>query len=216
MDSIAIIGDIHGDSERLADLMEEIANSRRLIFVGDYINRGSGARKVLDQIIALKKSSPDTVCLLGNHEAALLAFVKGKLPFYEFAGLGGLATIRAYVSRASEDVRHEFMQAFPDAHREFIEGCDYSFETPDLVVAHCGVDPKNPLSRVKNDLVMTPHEDLFSPDFLPSKLVVCGHYAQPSGAPYVRDQFICIDTGCGTFGGPLTALLLPERTFVQR
>jgi serine/threonine protein phosphatase 1 len=60
------------------------------------------------------------------------------------------------------------------------------------------------------------HTKLFSPTFLPPKLVVCGHYIQHSGQPYTRGQVICLDTGSGTIAGrPLTALLLPEGTVLQ-
>jgi serine/threonine protein phosphatase 1 len=156
------------------------------------------------------------VFLLGNHELALLSFLKGALPFHQFAGLGGIATIRAYLSHAARDVRAEFLGVFPSSHRRFVESCHDFFETPALIVSHCGIDPSNPESRAKVDMAESRHEELFSGEFDHAKLVVCGHYVQTSCLPYVRRNLICLDTGCGTAGGPLTALLLPERTFLQR
>jgi hypothetical protein len=35
-------------------------------------------------------------------------------------------------------------------------------------------------------------------------------------APFVGGSVICLNTGCGTIGGPATALLFPEMTFLQR
>lgn len=210
----AIIGDIHGEAGRLSALLNKV-EGRRLIFVGDYINRGSNTRQTLNELIALKKRDPETVCLLGNHETALMDFLAGDLPFYQFAGLGGLATIRSYLSHAKDDVRAELLRAMPDTHRGFVEDCDVCFETPDLIVSHCGINPDNPGSRGRADMVMSRHEGLFSPDFKPSKLVVFGHYVQTAGVPYTRDGCICLDTGCGTSGGPLTALLMPERKILQ-
>jgi serine/threonine protein phosphatase 1 len=211
----AIIGDIHGEAGRLSALIQEIG-SRRLIFVGDYVNRGPETRKTLDQLVDLRDKDHETIFLLGNHEDALLAFLENRLPFHEFAGLGGIATIRAYLTRASGDVRAEFRQAFPDSHRRFLEHCGEFYETSDLLVSHSGVDPTNFMSRVKADMVMKHHKGLFSETFNPPKLVVCGHYSQSSGSPHVRNNFVCLDTGCGTTGGPLTALLMPERTFLQQ
>jgi serine/threonine protein phosphatase 1 len=211
----AIIGDIHGDARRLVALNQEL-EGRQLIFVGDYVNRGHETRETLDCLLVIQEHDPETIFLLGNHQAALLAFLDGSMPFYEFAGLGGIATIRAYLSYASEDVRNEFQKAFPDSHRRLIESCRNYFETSDVIVFHCGVNPSKPASRETIDMVMSRHEGLFSADFSPSKLVVCGHYVQRGGVAYVRDRFICLDTGCGTVAGPLTALLMPERTIVQR
>jgi len=210
----AIIGDVHGDASRLIQLLESLRN-RRLIFVGDYLDRGGETRRTLEHLVELKDRHPETVFLRGNHEASFLAFLDGKLQFYEFAALGGIPTIKAYLSRATSDVRVEFLRVFPASHRHFIESCADFFETSDLIVSHCGINPDTPTSRDALDIVMGTHEQLFSPEFDPPKLVVCGHYAQTSGLPYTRGNFICIDTGCGTLGGPLTALLMPERQFLQ-
>jgi len=38
---------------------------------------------------------------------------------------------------------------------------------------------------------------------------------QNSGRPYNSDHLICLDTGCGIIGGPLTAVILPEREFIS-
>jgi hypothetical protein len=46
--------------------------------------------------------------------------------------------------------------------------------------------------------------------------VVCDHYLQTTQAPFVGGSVICLNTGCGTIGGPATALLFHEMTFLQR
>lgn len=212
---IAIIGDIHGDADRLSFLIRR-TRGRRRIFVGDYVNRGAETRRTLDQLSNLREEDPWTICLLGNHEVALLDFLAGALPFHRFAGIGGIATIRSYMSRASGDVRAEFFATFPDSHHRLLSSCQDYFETPELLVSHCGLNPDDVTSRERMDMVMGRHQTLFSPAFAAPKLVVCGHYVQLSCRPYVRDQVVCLDTGCGTLAdGPLTALLLPERTLVQ-
>src|ERR1019366_7631555 len=95
----------------------------------------------------------------------------------------------------NSDVRRELLLAMPEAHRDFLQSCPTYFESEDLVVSHCGVDPTNLSSRKPRDMVMTRHEELFAPGFAPSKLVVCGHYVQQSRLPYVHNEFICLDTG---------------------
>ena len=55
------IGDIHGSLDALERLMEKInpdLQRDRLLFVGDYIDRGPRAKGIVDYIIRLKKSGP--------------------------------------------------------------------------------------------------------------------------------------------------------------
>jgi hypothetical protein len=123
------------------------------------------------------------------------------------------------VEVARGDVHTQFRQRFPAAHerliREELRDC---YEEVDLLVSHTGFDPISPSDRSRRALVQTSHPTIFEEDTqqsLGSALVVCGHYAQRSGEPYVSRKLICVDTGCGTYGGPLTAVLLPERRFLQ-
>lgn len=76
-DSLVIVGDLHGDLKSLLAIMHGIrfqkflANSNnKLIFLGDYINRGSNSVGVLRVLFYLKREYPDSVILMcGNHEA---------------------------------------------------------------------------------------------------------------------------------------------------
>jgi serine/threonine protein phosphatase 1 len=212
---LAIVGDIHGDAGRLASLLKAV-KGRRLIFVGDYINRGKDSNRTLTQLIRLRQAFPSTVFLRGNHEQSFLEYLSDDLPFYKFASMGGLSTLKSYLTHASHDIRSEVLNVLPQEHLGFIEACGDYLETEEMIVSHCGIDPSNPDSRARADMVMESHNELFAGHFHPQKLVICGHYVQPSRLPYICSNLICIDTGCGTSGGPLTALLLPERIFVQR
>jgi serine/threonine protein phosphatase 1 len=211
----AIIGDVHGQATQLKSMLMAVAD-RQIVLVGDYVNRGPDTGQTLDLLIELKSREPSTVFLLGNHEVLFLEFLDGRLPFVKFAALGGLPTIRSYVAHTHEDVRIDLSRKLPKEHYDFLLTCTTHFETAELVVSHCGINPRDPESRSRRDMVTATHPDLFAGDFRPSKLVICGHYSQASRKPYVADNLICIDTGCGTAGAPLTALLLPERIFLQR
>jgi protein phosphatase len=76
-DELVIIGDLHGDTKSFFSILQEI-NFRKflsnpdnkLIFLGDYIDRGSDSAGVLQMICHLKRKYPNSVILLcGNHEA---------------------------------------------------------------------------------------------------------------------------------------------------
>jgi len=87
IDSLDIIGDIHGCYHTLIDLLIKLGYSqkngiwqhpkRKAIFIGDYIDRGI----YIDQSLSLIKNMVDNgkaVALLGNHEMNLIGiFIKG-------------------------------------------------------------------------------------------------------------------------------------------
>ena len=74
-EKIFIIGDIHGCLDMLKRLMDRIPwrpDKDRLIFLGDYIDRGEDPKGVVDYILAMTKCSSRIESLLGNHEAMFL------------------------------------------------------------------------------------------------------------------------------------------------
>lgn len=76
-EKLVIIGDIHGDMQSLFNILQGIgfesflANpDNKMIFLGDYVDRGSNSIGVLYTICCLKKKYPESVILMrGNHEA---------------------------------------------------------------------------------------------------------------------------------------------------
>ncbi|ATU07672.1 metallophosphoesterase [Methanohalophilus portucalensis] len=85
-DSVMVIGDIHGDLKAL-DLilkMQKKINCERMIFLGDYIDRGPNSVEVLNKLFRLKIADPDKIILLrGNHETAEMNYCGG---FYDELG----------------------------------------------------------------------------------------------------------------------------------
>ncbi len=101
------IGDIHGCLAkvlRLLDVLHYDPTADRLIFLGDYIDRGPDSKGVLDLMLQLQQDNPSNVFLMGNHEDNFLTYIQACLtdegasywltePF--FAG-GGTATLLSY------------------------------------------------------------------------------------------------------------------------
>ncbi|MEM2122039.1 MAG: metallophosphoesterase family protein [Candidatus Bathyarchaeia archaeon] len=64
-----VIGDIHGDLESLRIILGDYSDGERLIFLGDYGDRGEYSPEVWYTVLRLKLVNPDLVLLLrGNHE----------------------------------------------------------------------------------------------------------------------------------------------------
>jgi serine/threonine protein phosphatase 1 len=214
VERLAFIGDIHGDSVRLSALLGHI-DSRRLVFLGDYVDHGPNSPEVVEILMEVANRKTNPVFLIGNHEVGLLAFLSGKLSFLEYAWMGGLSTIRSYIARASEDVRSELAAAMPRSHLEFLSNCKPFFETDQLVASHAGINPACPGSREFGEIVLGRYPSLFHGNLRLDKLVICGHYLQTTLKPFAENSVTCLNTGCGTIEGPLTALLYPEMTFLQ-
>ena len=79
-----VVGDVHGRADLLLELLELIfAEARdwgddppRLVFLGDYVDRGEGARDTLDLLLEISGwSEVEPVFLMGNHEQMMLRFL---------------------------------------------------------------------------------------------------------------------------------------------
>lgn len=214
-----IVGDVHGEYERLLESLEYGASlGRKVVLVGDYINRGMRSREVLELLCAYKDLLGEKMVLLrGNHEIGLERFLDGG-PISSFAALGGLATIKSYTTEVNDNVVEEFRRNFPPKHRDLISNTQQFIETPNLLVSHTGLNPRNVIGREVEDISLNGSHELFTDSWHDTgpKLVICGHYVQESLRPYVSSRLICIDTGCGSIAGaPLTAVLYPELHFKQ-
>ena len=95
---VFIIGDSHGCLDMLKRLMDKIKwrpEKDRLIFVGDYLDRGEDPKGVVDFILEISKTSSLVQCLIGNHENIFLDFLDGG-DLAMFLLNGGTTTLTSY------------------------------------------------------------------------------------------------------------------------
>ncbi|HAY21424.1 metallophosphoesterase family protein [Desulfobacca acetoxidans] len=207
---IYAIGDIHGCRQHLSDLLSLVKpdlEHHKLVFIGDYIDRGPDSRGVVDDIIDLKKKyNPENIiCLMGNHERMFLNFLDGREELF-FLYNGGAATAVSYWGPHWEQQPHPL----PAAHQKFFEELRLIYETPDYIFVHGGLKPGIPLEQQQEeDLLWIRGEFINSlEDF--GRRVVFGH--TPMRAPLIMPNKIGIDTGA-VYGNKLTCVLLPEEIF---
>lgn len=215
----AIIGDVHGRPDLLRNALAYALNSAdQVVLVGDYVNRGPDSRNVITELILVKARLAERVRLLrGNHDQVLLDFLDSGDPSVLISH-GGLATIKSYGPFDSLDPISQFRVSFPRTHRAFLEQLEDYYETPEFFVSHSGLNPVSMLSRTRDDVALGSHPELFDHTSHTDwpKLVVSGHYAQSSGQPFISENFICVDTGCGLDPcAPLTCLSVPQLSFQQ-
>jgi len=206
--SIFAVGDIHGCYDKLQALLKKIPlkEGDKLIFLGDYIDRGSCSKEVVDLILSLqKKMGNNLVCLKGNHEKMFLDYLAG-INIELFLANGGMATIKSYSKDGNFFISEE--------HLLFFKHLRLYYETEDYIFVHAGIYPGRALSEQKEDDLLWIRGEFIYSDFDIKKKVIFGHTPSRSFIPYFDKSKIGIDTGA-VYGGFLTAIKLPEEEIYQ-
>ncbi|QAV32952.1 serine/threonine protein phosphatase 1 [Fervidobacterium changbaicum] len=199
------IGDIHGCLRPLERLIEKISPGEgdKLIFLGDYIDRGPDSKGVVDFLIHLSKRV-QCVFLRGNHEQMLLDVVDNNDDIFLWNLNGAQATIRSYGNLLELETSEEHMNFYRNTKYYHIEG-NYLF-------VHGGVRPNVLINRQEpRDLIWIREEFIRKRHNL-GFIVIFGH--TPFEDVYKDADKIGIDTGC-VYGGKLTAIELKMGTVVQ-
>jgi len=200
-----VVGDIHGSYDKLKAILANLdwspQNGDQLIFLGDYIDRGPQSYEVVQTVAELADRHPNVIALKGNHESMFLDFITGQGDPQLFAN-GLSATIRDYCRPENE---------LSSAHLRFYRNLPLSHETEDYIFVHAGLVPGIPLAQQSpHDLLWVRDEFLLS-DYDFGKTIVFGH--TPFKEPFIAPGRLGLDTGA-VFGGPLTAVVLPEMRFI--
>jgi serine/threonine protein phosphatase 1 len=216
------VGDIHGMRHKLVELLDSIPlkPGDELVFIGDYVDRGPDPKGTVEVLIELQQHYPCTF-LLGNHESMFLSFLGWEGPAY-FAG-------EAFLANGGESTLHSYgyfdgLKAFelPPDHEDFFRSCRLWYLKGQYLFVHAGLsrdalplaDPKYALSREEPREILWERNTMDLPHSL-GGTIIYGHTPAPDlqvrwNLPYT----IGIDTGC-VFGGPLTALRLPDESVFQ-
>ena len=188
------IGDIHGCLTQLTELMERVqpSSADRIVFLGDYVDRGPASAGVIDYLIRFAAAFPDTVFLRGNHEQMFIDYLDGLDPAL-FLINGGQQTLDSY--------RNRRMWPVPSAHRRFLDSSRHYFESDRHIFVHAGLRPEIPLAEQTDFDMLWIRDEFLESDFDWGKPVVYGH--TPLKEPLLGERRIGVDTGC-VYGRRLT------------
>ena len=224
------VGDIHGRHDLAGRLLERIMQDTaqravpcRIVFLGDYIDRGEGARETLALLRDFAgQAGVDCIFLMGNHEQMLLRFLEepatgerwgryGGLQTLVSYGVGGLKTLRDpdEASRA----RDALIEALGE-DRHFIEALRPSHRVGNVFFAHAGADPEVPPETQPVGTLLWGCERFQDTDRRDGVWVAHGHYVVEQ--PTADRGRIAVDTGA-YFSGRLTAARISdgEVSFLQ-
>jgi serine/threonine protein phosphatase 1 len=177
----------------------------RYVFIGDYIDRGPDARKVIDLLMHKQPSEGSRiVCLRGNHEQMLIvAAVEGRSDrdLMTWWANGGEQTLESYgVNDPS---------SLPAAHLEWIKALPLRFADQKRLFVHAGIRPGVAIADQSEDDLLWIREPFLSFQADHNTFVVHGHTPTESRLPDLRSNRLNLDTGA-CFGGELTAAVFTD------
>lgn len=230
MEKYICIGDVHGRYDLLQQVLAQKDReypTHRLLFLGDYIDRGPDSFKVVDAI----KSRVETgaVAVLGNHEEFMLNYIQYGQMNNQSAWLmtnnGGKKTIESY-QNAAKDFSHSAIFRVPatHGHLQFLKSLPLFFETETIFASHAPIHKDQKFhgdrmwtSDLNENLLWNYFED--EENALDrGKISVCGHLhalRRQILVPRVFPQMVYCDTGCGCASwGPLTAAVIEDGKYL--
>ncbi|MGB7242970.1 MAG: metallophosphoesterase family protein [Sulfitobacter sp.] len=225
-DPIYAIGDIHGQTDELFRVLKLIeadgGPDARIVFVGDYVDRGPDSRGVVQFLLDAEAVGKPWVMLKGNHDRYFTRFYENGSVFdpatrpdlfWLNARLGGDKTLLSYgvigVDGAPLDPIHAAtVETVPAEHIAFLNARPLMHVTDDLVFVHAGLRPKVPLDKQVEDDLLWIRKGFIDNKANHGRLVVHGHTALEFPARY-RNR-INLDGGAGYFR-PLYAAVFEGR-----
>lgn len=222
-----VIGDVHGALDALDALLVRAARdfpAHRLVFVGDCVDRGPESAGVLARLMELGETRPETVCLRGNHEDMMLAFLSdpagagarwlrhGGLQTMASFGVGGLTERTPPEDLAA--ARDRLREAMAPGTEDWLRALAGFWQSGNVGVVHAGADPARALGEQPLHHLVWGHPDFIRrarPDGL---WIVRGH--QVVDQPVERNGVFSIDTGAYATGRLTGACIADgEVRFVQ-
>lgn len=231
---VAVIGDVHGHTDKLARVLEQLRelpdyDRRWIVFIGDLVDRGPDPKGAIDLLTELLIHHPRTTAIAGNHELAMAASC-GLVPTPEYSDWSKRWTDHysaetTFTSYGVENGDIEGLRSsLPDGHARYLADAPWCIDHPEYFFVHAGLDPNSPFT-IQREILRKRDFTLSRPAWLCSKslpfeeppgdcrqLVVSGH-VKVEQVMFGRRRAL-VDTTGGE-DGPLSCLLLPEKKVIS-
>ena len=223
--SVFAIGDIHGRYDLLIEAEKQIIRepdtTKLIVILGDFVDRGPQSAQILDHFCAKSSAGVRRICLLGNHEAMMLAFIKQPKKYSRWLDFGGKATLLSYSIPFQEIVTaptnwNRFQTILeshiPAEHVQFLESLPIQACFGNVKFAHAGLKREDRLlGQLNDDSFDLRVEALHSWAQDDECLIVHGHFAQKS--PSFTNNCLNLDTGAYASGQLTYANIRPDGNY---
>ncbi|MEL6978552.1 MAG: metallophosphoesterase family protein [Pseudomonadota bacterium] len=224
------VGDVHGRADLLKRLLGRIYDDARrappdtplsLILLGDYIDRGEDSKGVLELCSRLRAEAPvdEVVFIRGNHEAALLSFLRDPAYGEQWLAWGGVETLASYgVAAPWERAREKDYEGLRDdlsaamgAHATLLASQTTSmWRTGNIFFCHAAIDPDAPITAQPDKALMWGDSRFMHRGGPEGMVVVHGHTVTEQ--PDIGRNRIGVDTGA-YLSGVLSAVVIDANGF---
>ena len=199
------IGDIHGQFDnliKLTDILLKDYSDHKIVFLGDYVDKGNKSAEVLDYLISLKNNHGNKIKFLaGNHEVMFLSAITNfEHPNTSkwIKGGGGLETLESYGWDRFDPFN---LSMIPIKHKQFLEDLDLLHETKNAIFVHAGLNPNKKLSEQSPKDLLWIREKFNNSKKQWNKTIIHGHTPQYKKFPVIsKYNRINLDMGAGTRG----------------
>lgn len=204
------IGDIHGQLEQLKILVAQLP-CEKLVFLGDYIGRGTDSKGVVRFLQSLKEQR-ECIFLMGNHERMCLDAVNYN---------DHRDDSRLWLNTGGSQNLQNYDTNFHQEDIEWFDSLRISYEDDNTIYVHAGIDVTIPfLYQQEEGVVLWIRGAFFNrSEEWDGKQILFGHTPTTTmglapGNIFRAGKFVGIDTGC-FFTGILTAFHTVTEEFWQ-
>ena len=213
------IGDIHGCLKEMDQLVAKIEGenpSAPVIFLGDYIDRGTQSAQVLTRLRELQSKDADRfICIMGNHERMMLEFIDDPLGRgARWLVNGGIQTLQSFGIKPGKskpdaeeamELADQLEEAMPESMQDWLRNLPMQWSSGDVHCVHAAMDPTAAPDNQKERHLLWGHREFMKTPREDGACVVYGHVIVPK--PDARDGRFAIDTGAYK-SGRLTAVYI--------
>lgn len=222
-----VIGDLHGRSDLLDAILEEIdavlgevsMQDPQLVFVGDYVDRGPDSKEVLEKLHLLCTDYPtNVICLRGNHEQMMLDFLDNPvLRSARWLRSGGLNTFSSMgislvgadlTPEAAKHAAERLAQSLGAEMVAWLRELPTKMTSGNVTIVHAAADPKKPVDAQSDRVLLWGHPEFLSRTRKDGQWIVHGHTIVDEAE--MGDNRISIDTGAYVTDILTAAVILPE------
>jgi serine/threonine protein phosphatase 1 len=196
------IGDIHGCKYTFCALLDQISLTKddELTLLGDYVDRGTDSKGVIDTIFKLRTEGYRVRTLCGNHEELMLNALQSYATEHELnywlLKCGGKTTLKS------------FGDSYPQ-YELFFKTLPYCLADDNFIFVHAGLNfnHNDPL-KVSQDMIWIRNwYHNINRDWLGKRIVIHGHtpiswdeisqqFVRLKAAPHKTTPTLNLDAGC--------------------